>query len=208
MNQVLRLLEEEQPAPLLREGGPLSAALAAWRGSLQALTAAPEAGELRELEQGKLELAGRVAVLQKECADLRARNAELLEEIVQLNQRQQGVRKEQLEQQLQRDSARAEAKRLDLERRDLARRVATLEAGASTETIQPSPVRSADQETPSGDAKRRRRRVAAPEPDRARAAAPEPDRARGSRRSSRTAVKPTPRENAKKDRPAQRRRKR
>jgi predicted RNase H-like nuclease (RuvC/YqgF family) len=139
LNQLARLLEEQDAAPLLRPGGPLHAALGQWRAVLGERQAQPAVQREAELEQAKLELMGRVAVLQKEHADLRGRNQELLEQIVRLNQREETVRKQSLEAQLAVESRRAEAKRLDLEVRDLRRRIRELEGGPALSPAEAAP---------------------------------------------------------------------
>jgi len=124
LNQLLRLLEQAEP-----NGADLTAAVEAWRRTIVAHTSSLPVQRARELEDRQLEAQARASRLEKECADLRARNAELLDEIVRLNKREEGLRQELLNVQFARDGHRAEAKRLDLEIRDLRRRIRELEGG-------------------------------------------------------------------------------
>jgi hypothetical protein len=129
LNQLLRALEEPDPSFLLKDGGALPNALDGWRKTLAGLAAEPTLERARRLEEDKLVLMGKVAVLEKECADLRARNGELLEKLVKLNQREDQTKKQILDAQFSANGFKAEAKRLDLEVRDLRRQLRTLEGG-------------------------------------------------------------------------------
>jgi cell division protein FtsB len=124
LNQLLRLLEQAEP-----NGADLTAAVEGWRRAIVAHTSSLPVQRARELEDRQLEAQARASRLEKECADLRARNAELLDEIVRLNKREEGLRQELLNVQFARDGHRAEAKRLDLEIRDLRRQIRELEGG-------------------------------------------------------------------------------
>ena len=129
VNQLLRLLEERDPSSLLENGGNFGSALESWRRSVEAHTSTLSVQKSRELEEGRLQAMARAARLEKESTDFRERNVELRAEIVRLNKREEGLRQQLLEIQFARDGQKAEAKRLDLEVRDLQRRIRELEGG-------------------------------------------------------------------------------
>jgi hypothetical protein len=139
LNQLLRLMEQAEP-----NGADLTAAVEGWRRTIVAHTSSLPVQRARELEERQLEAQARASRLEKECADLRARNAELLDEIVRLNKREEGLRQELLNVQFARDGHRTEAKRLDLEIRDLRRRVRELEGGPPLTPAEAAPKSTTD----------------------------------------------------------------
>jgi len=154
------LLEAEGPSTGADQ--PLVAAVESWRRALAAARAP------------SLELRARLGLVERECSELRTRNAELLDEVVRLNTRNGFSRRELVEAQLARDQQRAEARRLDLEVRDLRRRVRELEGGPPLSPSEAAP-RSKDR--------------ARPAPRRAR---PSPTRTGGERPARRPQRRPGP----------------
>jgi hypothetical protein len=129
MTQVVRLLEVQEPAKLLAPGGGLDVTLDRWREAVAKQTAGLSVQEARDLKLDRLEQMARAAQLQKEIVDLKARNAELLEEIVRLNKREAALKQQLTDQQFSASGHREDARRLDLEVRDLRRRIRELEGG-------------------------------------------------------------------------------
>jgi cell division protein FtsB len=129
LNQAGRLLEEQEPRSLVADNGPLLASLASWRQAVDAQTSGLSIEKARSLEGDKLKLMGEVGSLKKECADLRERNEQLRAEIVRLNQREQEFKQQVLDAEFRGGGAKAQAKTLDLEIRDLRRRIRELEGG-------------------------------------------------------------------------------
>jgi chemotaxis protein histidine kinase CheA len=149
MNQVLRLLEDGDTSRLLENGGNLMPALDGWRRAVETQTSSHTVQRARELEDARLEAMAKVAVFEKECADLRERNAELRAEIVRLNKREEGIKQQMFDLQFERDNNKAEAKRLDLEVRDLNRRIRELEGGPPLSPAEAAP--RAQEETPAAE---------------------------------------------------------
>ncbi|MCC6751299.1 MAG: hypothetical protein IT371_26840 [Deltaproteobacteria bacterium] len=129
LNELLELLSATQPDVRLATGGALLRALDEWSAAVSRQTAQPEREQLHALEHGKLELMGKLAVAQKDTTDLRAHNQQLREDLIRANQKIDAARKEQMEAKLAVETVRANAKALDLEVRDLRRRVRELEGG-------------------------------------------------------------------------------
>lgn len=139
LNQVGRLLEEQQPSSLLVDNGPVVAALVSWRQAVEAQTSGLSIEKARALEIDKLRLMGEVGALKKEAADLRERNEQLRAEIVRLNQREQDFRQQLLDAEFRGGGARAQAKTLDLEIRDLRRQIRELEGGPPLKPSEAAP---------------------------------------------------------------------
>ena len=128
-NQVLRTLEAPDPAALLEVGGPMEAALESWRKAIVAQTADHSIQKARRLEGTNLELRGMVAIQEKEIRDLRERNEALRDELVKLNKREETFKQQVFDAQFEAKKYKSEAKKLDLEVRDLRRRIRELEGG-------------------------------------------------------------------------------
>jgi len=137
--QVIRLLEEEDPSFLLTDGAAVSTALAAWRKTVAAQTSGISTQRARELEDAKLEMMGRLAQMQKERDDLQVRNKELLHELVKVKKHEEKNRQQLLDAQFAGSAHKAEAKRLDLEIRELRRRVRELEGGPPLTAAEAAP---------------------------------------------------------------------
>jgi len=127
--QLAKLLEQEDPQPLLQADQPFELALRGWRRAVEAQTGTATVQRTRELEHAKLELMGRVAQKQKERDDLQVRNKELLEQLVKQKKHEEAIKQRLLEAQFAGGGLKAEAKQLDLEIRELRRRVRELEGG-------------------------------------------------------------------------------
>ncbi|MBK6846760.1 MAG: hypothetical protein IPG96_04135 [Proteobacteria bacterium] len=127
--QLAKLLEHEDPQPLLQADQPFELALRGWRRAVEAQTGTATVQRTRELEHAKLELMGRVAQKQKERDDLQERNKELLDQLVKQKKHEETIKQRLLEAQFSGGGLKAEAKQLDLEIRELRRRVRELEGG-------------------------------------------------------------------------------
>lgn len=127
--QLAKLLEHDDALPLLAEGAPFELALQGWRKAVATQTSSATVKRARELEHAKLELMGRVAQLQKERDDFQERNKELLDQLVKQKRHEEAIKQRLLEAQFAGGGLKAEAKRLDLEVRELRRRVRELEGG-------------------------------------------------------------------------------
>lgn len=127
--QLAKLLEHDDALPLLAEGAPFELALQGWRKAVATQTSSATVKRARELEHAKLELMGRVAQLQKERDDFQERNKELLDQLVKQKRHEEAIKQRLLEAQFAGGGLKAEAKRLDLEIRELRRRVRELEGG-------------------------------------------------------------------------------
>ncbi len=128
-NQLLRLLESGDPQGMLNENGPVDLALSAWRRSVAAQTAGLKVQQARELKNAKLELMGKVGILEKQNQDLKERNSSLRDEIVRLSKKQVELKQQVTDTQFTVSNHRDEARRLDLEVRELRRLVRKLEGG-------------------------------------------------------------------------------
>jgi chromosome segregation ATPase len=129
LQQVGRLLEEEDPGPLLEEGAALRAALRTWQQTIETQTSGIEVQRARELENEKLVMMAKAARLEKEQSDLVARNQELRQEIVRLHKRETEMKQQLMQTRFEGSGVKADREVLDLEIRDLRRRVRELEGG-------------------------------------------------------------------------------
>jgi chromosome segregation ATPase len=128
-NQLLRILESSDPGALIRDPSTLERAVESWRRTLADKTSGASVQRARELENAKLELMGEVAKGKKAIDDLTERNKDLLAQIVRLNKREAEHKQKLLEAQFAASGAKGEVKKLDLEIRDLRRKVRDLEGG-------------------------------------------------------------------------------
>jgi|GEM_PF-4487261 hypothetical protein len=128
-NQLGRMLEEDDPTHLFKEGSSLRVSLDAWHHVVETQTSGVAVQRARELEHAKLVALAKVASLEKETADLRERNQELREQIMGLHKREQEHKKKLLDSKFDGSGARADVERMDLEIRDLRRRIRELEGG-------------------------------------------------------------------------------
>ena len=128
-NQLIRLLETSNPDQLLGDKGAVGLALEGWRRSVAAQTAGLKVQQARELKAAKLDLMARVGQLEKANQDLRERNAHVRDEIVRLSKNEVALKQKLTDVQLTSNSFRDEARALDLEVRDLRRKVRELEGG-------------------------------------------------------------------------------
>ena len=128
-NQLGRMLEEEDPSHLFKEGSSLRVALDVWHNVVETQTSGVAVQKARELEHAKLVALAKVASLEKDTADLRERNQELREQIMGLHKREQEHKKKLLDIKFDGSGARADVERMDLEIRDLRRRIRELEGG-------------------------------------------------------------------------------
>ncbi|MCK5798533.1 MAG: hypothetical protein KAI47_15180, partial [Deltaproteobacteria bacterium] len=139
VNQLLRLLEAEDPNPLLHDVKGIERALESWRRTIDGLTSGVDVKRARELEQGKLEMMGKLAEAQKVNHDLKERNKELLAQIVRLNEHETAHKQRVVELRFSTSGHKAEAKSLDLEVRELRRRIRELEGGPPLTAIEAAP---------------------------------------------------------------------
>ena len=129
ITQLLRALEEEDPTRVLAPTGSLAAALRSWRETVAEQTSGVDIARARELEEQALALRGKVATRDKEIADLKERNADLRAQIVALNKREQAYKQRVLDARFTGNAAVRDVKKLDLEVRELRRRIRELEGG-------------------------------------------------------------------------------
>ena len=129
LNQLLRLLESGDPARMLEADGPFDQALAQWRRGIAAQTAGLTVREARELKSDKLRLMGQVGTLDKKNQDLNEHNVRLREEVVRLNKKIVELKQQVTDVQFTVNTHLDEAKSLDLEVRELRRKIRELEGG-------------------------------------------------------------------------------
>jgi cell division protein FtsB len=139
-NQLLRLLEVDDPALLLRDANSMQRSIESWRRTIEGMTSTADVQRSRELERAKLELMGQVAAGQKVNNDLKERNKELLAQIVRLNERESVHKQKVLDLQFAANGAKGETKKLDLEVRELRRRIRELEGGPPLTAAEAAPL--------------------------------------------------------------------
>lgn len=150
-NQLIRLLEIEETEDLLSDPNAMERSLESWRRSIGGLTAGVSAKRARELENDKLQFMAKAAKLQKEADDLTARNKDLRDQIVRLGKRETANKQDLLKAQLVSSDSVRDAKALDLEVRQLRRRIRELEGGPPLSAAEAAPqslkaVKKAEQE--------------------------------------------------------------
>ncbi|MFH1132307.1 MAG: hypothetical protein V1754_13295 [Pseudomonadota bacterium] len=148
MVQLGRLFEEEDPKTAVFESKALQVALASWQHAVETQTSGIDVQRARDLENAKLAMMGKAAQLEKERDDLLARNSELREEIVRLHKREQELKQEVYQSKFEGSGARADAKRLDLEVRELRRRVRALEGGPALSPAEAAPQSTSEKVDP------------------------------------------------------------
>ena len=137
--QISRTLEEDDPAALLEKGGALASALEGWRKSVAMQTSGADIKRARQLEQEKLQLMGNVAEQKKELDDLRERNQDLRDQLVKVRKRQDEAKQDTLKAKFESSGHRDQVKKLDLEVRELRRRVRELEGGPPLSASEAAP---------------------------------------------------------------------